>query len=101
LNEEIFCSLKEAQVVIEKWRVDYNTKRPHSALGYVSYPFGLTPSRFRASRHRSAHGFTVGRWQAWNVVARHSSHSNSESAPGLLGDEIWGSLIVSFLMIPS
>jgi putative transposase len=27
-------SLKEAQVVIEKWRVDYNTKRPHSALGY-------------------------------------------------------------------
>jgi len=20
--------------VIEKWRVDYNTKRPHSALGY-------------------------------------------------------------------
>ena len=27
-------SLKEAQVVIEKWRVLYNTKRPHSALGY-------------------------------------------------------------------
>jgi putative transposase len=21
-------------VVIEKWRVEYNTKRPHSALGY-------------------------------------------------------------------
>jgi putative transposase len=34
LNGEIFYSLKEAQVVIEKWRVLYNTKRPHSALGY-------------------------------------------------------------------
>ena len=28
---EIFYSLKEAQVVIEKWRVDYNTKRLHKA----------------------------------------------------------------------
>ena len=34
LNGEIFYSLKEAQVVIEQWRIHYNTKRPHSALGY-------------------------------------------------------------------
>ena len=34
LNGEIFYSLREAQVVIEKWRVEYNTRRPHSALGY-------------------------------------------------------------------
>ena len=34
LNGEIFYSLKEAKVVIEKWRKHYNTKRPHSALGY-------------------------------------------------------------------
>ena len=34
LNGEIFYSLKEAQVIIEQWRVQYNTKRPHSALGY-------------------------------------------------------------------
>jgi putative transposase len=34
LNGEIFYSLKEAQIVIEKWRVECNTKRPHSALGY-------------------------------------------------------------------
>jgi putative transposase len=34
LNGEIFYSLKEAQVVIEHWRVEYNTRRPHSALGY-------------------------------------------------------------------
>ncbi len=34
LNGEIFYSLKEAQIVIEKWRMEYNTERPHSALGY-------------------------------------------------------------------
>lgn len=34
LNGEIFYSLKEAQVVIEQWRQHYNTKRPHSSLGY-------------------------------------------------------------------
>jgi len=36
LNGEIFYSLKEAQIVIEEWRKHYNTKRPHSALGYLS-----------------------------------------------------------------
>ena len=34
LNGEIFYSLKEAKTVIEQWRKHYNTKRPHSALGY-------------------------------------------------------------------
>ena len=34
LNGEIFYSLKEAQVLIERWRQHYNTVRPHSALGY-------------------------------------------------------------------
>lgn len=34
LNGEIFYSLREAQIVIEQWRVEYNTRRPHSALGY-------------------------------------------------------------------
>jgi transposase InsO family protein len=34
LNGEIFYSLREAQIVIEQWRKHYNTKRPHSALGY-------------------------------------------------------------------
>ena len=33
LNGEIFYTLKEAQIIIEKWRKHYNTKRPHSAVG--------------------------------------------------------------------
>lgn len=34
LNGEIFYSLAEAKVVIETWHRHYNTKRPHSSLGY-------------------------------------------------------------------
>ena len=34
LNGEIFYSWKEAQILTERWRREYNTERPHSALGY-------------------------------------------------------------------
>ena len=34
LNGEIFYSLKEARIVIERWRRYYNHQRPHSSLGY-------------------------------------------------------------------
>jgi len=34
LNGEIFYTLREAQVVIEIWRREYNQVRPHSSLGY-------------------------------------------------------------------
>jgi transposase InsO family protein len=34
LNGEIFHTVQEAKVLIEQWRRHYNTKRPHSALGY-------------------------------------------------------------------
>ncbi len=33
LNGEIFYTLKEAKVLIERWRVHYNTIRPHRSLG--------------------------------------------------------------------
>lgn len=34
LNGEIFYTLQEAQILIERWRKDYNHFRPHSSLGY-------------------------------------------------------------------
>ena len=34
LDCEAFDTLREAQVLIERWRVVYNTVRPHSSLGY-------------------------------------------------------------------
>ena len=34
LNREIFYNLKEAKVLIENWRKEYNSLRPHSSLDY-------------------------------------------------------------------
>ena len=34
LNGVVFYTLREAQILIERWRHNYNTVRPHSALGY-------------------------------------------------------------------
>ena len=34
LDLEIFYTLTEAKILIERWRREYNTLRPHSALGY-------------------------------------------------------------------
>jgi len=48
LNGEIFYTLKEAQVLIEGWRREYNTIRPHSSLGYKPpAPEALQPSSYR------------------------------------------------------
>jgi putative transposase len=33
---EAFNSLLQAQVLVEDWRIEYNTLRPHSALGYLT-----------------------------------------------------------------
>jgi putative transposase len=45
LNEHLFVSVEEARIELERWRVDYNTARPHSGLGK------LTPEEF-AQKHR-------------------------------------------------
>jgi len=34
LNTEVFLSVAEAKIRIERWRRMYNTERPHSSLGY-------------------------------------------------------------------
>jgi putative transposase len=42
LNEHLFTNLNEARQIIEAWRIDYNTNRPHTSLN------GLTPNEFAA-----------------------------------------------------
>jgi putative transposase len=36
LNGEIFDTMTEARVLIERWRIYYNAIRPHSSLEYRS-----------------------------------------------------------------
>ncbi|MBU9470430.1 IS3 family transposase [Burkholderia multivorans] len=40
LNEHWFVSMRHAKRLIEEWRIEHNTERPHSSLGY------LTPAQF-------------------------------------------------------
>ena len=48
LNEHLFSSLAAARRIIEAWRIDYNTERPHTSLN------GLTPEAF-ATRPKPGH----------------------------------------------
>jgi transposase InsO family protein len=36
LNGELFGNLKEAKVLVEGHRLDYNHRRPHSSLDYTT-----------------------------------------------------------------
>ncbi len=64
LNGEIFDTLREAKVLIQRWRREYNRVRPHSALGYrppapeaiLPLPPGSAPLHPGAT----AHGLTQG-----------------------------------------
>jgi putative transposase len=44
LNEHWFLSLAHARSIIEGWRIEYNTERPHSSLG------NRTPEEFAGAR---------------------------------------------------
>jgi putative transposase len=48
LNREMFFSVKEAKVLAESWRLEYNHHRPHSSLDYK------TPAAFAAACIASA-----------------------------------------------
>ena len=65
LNGEIFYTLKEAQVIIEKWRKEYNTIRPHSSLNYrPPVPETILPAYLC---HAELTGLTVPKWRNSNL----------------------------------
>jgi putative transposase len=54
LNETLFRSLSHARAVLDAWRADYNTNRPHSRLGWMS------PASYAADRRSAALRYTYG-----------------------------------------
>jgi putative transposase len=54
LNEHLFFSMTHARAVISGWVIDFNTARPHSAIGYMTpaaYAAALSPQRASAPSH--------------------------------------------------
>ena len=47
LNENMFETLIEAKILVERWRKDYNEQRPHSSLR------GLTPEAYARQMERT------------------------------------------------
>jgi putative transposase len=48
LNRELFTSLREAKLIVEDFRLEYNHRRPHSSLDY------MTPAGFAAATRGGA-----------------------------------------------
>jgi len=54
LNENFFISIPHARVIVEDWRVSYNSERIHSSLGY------LTPDEFTIKMQQEAEKQALG-----------------------------------------
>jgi putative transposase len=54
LNQQWFLSVEEARTTLEEWRNDYNTVRPHTALG------NQTPAAFHAAWRKQQVGKETG-----------------------------------------
>jgi putative transposase len=72
LNEHWFASVAEAQAIIEAWRLDYNTVRPHRSLGQ------LTPAAYAAA---ACAGSATG-WGACSAAAS-STREEPKKSDGL------------------
>jgi len=60
LNETLFVSLAHARVMLAAWMIDYNTVRPHSAIGNIApadFAKLSVPTMQRGGSLRSPGGF--------------------------------------------
>ncbi len=80
LNGEIFYSLKEVRVLAERWRVYFNTERPHSSLGYKPPAPAAWQATSVSMSARDCH--------AWNLVAIGSARLLPRSAPAIYSANI-------------
>ena len=82
LNGEIFTTLTEARVLIERRRREYNTMRPHSSLGY-------RPPAQCASLSGAGPELTTGRYPSYSCRVRSGSYLRSPGGPSR-ERRVWG-----------
>ena len=71
LDREIFYTLTEAKILIERWRREYNTVRPHSALGYrPPAPEAISPAPLSGLIMSPALSY----YRGGKLTLRHRSH---------------------------
>lgn len=72
LNQELFTSLTEAQILVEQHRISHNHERPHSSLGW------RTPAEFAAgldSNGRAPRGFAASApWKDAQTLKNEPTH---------------------------
>jgi putative transposase len=73
LNETLFRSLPHVRAVLEAWRIDYNTNRPHSRLGWMS------PQTYATMRRSAALRYADG--SAQRTVAEITAQRGSSNRP--------------------
>ncbi len=89
LNREIFDTLLEAKVLIERWRIEYNTIRPHSALGYrspapeavVPLSSGSAPLRRTTTERKTRTRVSLTKRLVSSVGAGQNEHAAGECQP--------------------
>ncbi len=72
LNKHLFANLTEARDIIEEWRNDYNTNRPHSSLN------GLTPTEF-AARPKEGQNLTCFRFSGPRIAGKFQFSGTGDS----------------------
>lgn len=73
LDRELFLGLADARWVVDRWRLDYNHHRPHSALEYQ------TPAAFAARCAASTPKLTSATPQPTSTFQQHSSSLTPDS----------------------
>ena len=73
LNRQLFLSLAEARFVVDRWRLDYNHRRPRSSLDFAP------PAVFAARCAASAQELLSGASQSTPPLQQHSDPLNPET----------------------
>lgn len=71
LNEHLFHTLPEARSLIEEWRIDYNTTRPHTSLN------GMAPADYARRHHHRPASLELAKGSAQQALTKPQSQERN------------------------